>query len=67
MADFDAQIRESQAQVAEAQTKISELTSRIETARAKMATGTDATIDIENANLQEVHAHTEAMNATSPN
>jgi hypothetical protein len=63
MADFDAQIRESQAQVAEAQTKISELTSRIETARAKMASGTDATIDIENANLQEVHAHTEAMNA----
>jgi len=63
MADFDAQIRESQEQVAEAQTKIAELTGRIETARQKMATGTDATIDIENASLTEVHAHTELMNA----
>jgi peptidoglycan hydrolase CwlO-like protein len=41
MADFDAQIRESQTQVAEAQSKISELTSRIETARQRMETGTD--------------------------
>ncbi|WP_226779651.1 hypothetical protein [Oceaniglobus trochenteri] len=63
MADFDAQVRESQAQVAEAQTKISELTSRIETARQKMAAGTDATVDIENATLDDVHAHTEMMNA----
>jgi chromosome segregation ATPase len=63
MADFDAQIRESQDQVAAAQAKISELTSRIETARQKMAAGTDATIDIENASLAEVHQHTELMNA----
>ncbi|OUD09039.1 hypothetical protein BVC71_10015 [Marivivens niveibacter] len=63
MSNFDAQIRESQAQVAEAQSKISELTSRIEGARAKMATGTDVTVDIENATLDDVHAHTEAMNA----
>ncbi|WP_102109064.1 hypothetical protein [Oceaniglobus roseus] len=63
MADFDAQVRESQAQVAEAQVKISELTSRIEAARRKMAAGTDATLDIENATLEDVHAHTEAMNA----
>ena len=33
MADFDAQIRESQEQVATAQGKIAELTSRIEAAR----------------------------------
>jgi hypothetical protein len=63
MADFDAQIRESQEQVAAAQGKISELTSRIESARAKMAAGTDASIDIENATLTEVNAHTEVMNA----
>lgn len=63
MADFDAQIRESQTQVAEAQSKISELTSRIETARQKMATGTDIAVDIENASLEDVHAHTELMNA----
>jgi len=63
MADFDAQVRESQAQVAEAQSKITELTSRIETARAKMKTGDDISIDIENASLEDVHAHTELMNA----
>ncbi len=63
MADFDAQVRESQAQVAEAQSKITELTSRIETARAKLKTGDDITIDIENASLGDVHAHTELMNA----
>ena len=63
MADFDAQIQESQSQVAEAQSKISELTSRIETAREKMAAGTDIAVDIENATLDDVHAHTELMNA----
>jgi len=63
MADFDNQIRESQEQVAEAQQKISDLTSRIEVARAKLKSGDDITIDIENASLEDVHAHTEAMNA----
>lgn len=63
MADFDAQIRDSQAQVAEAQAKISEITSRIEAARQKLKSGDDAMIDIENATLQDVHAHTELMNA----
>jgi len=63
MADFDAQVRESQEQVAAAQAKIAELTSRIETARQKMKTGDDAMVDIENASLEDVHAHTEVMNA----
>ncbi len=63
MANFDTQIQESQTQVAEAQAKISELTSRIETARQKMAQGTDISVDIENASLEDVHAHTELMNA----
>ncbi len=63
MADFDAQIKESQAQVAEAQSKISELTSRIETARQKMEAGEDISVDIENATLEEVHAHADMMNA----
>ncbi len=63
MADFDAQVRESQSQVAEAQSKIEELTSRIETARAKMKAGDDISMDIENATLEEVHAHTELMNS----
>ncbi len=63
MSNFDAQVRESQSQVAEAQAKISELTSRIETARAKLKAGDDALIDIENATLEDVHAHTDVMNA----
>ena len=63
MSNFDAQVRESQAQVAEAQNKIAELTSRIETARAKLKSGDDIAIDIENATLDDVHAHTELMNA----
>ncbi|MFV2034146.1 MAG: hypothetical protein ACC631_03360 [Halocynthiibacter sp.] len=63
MADFDAQIQDSQVQVAAAQQKISELTSRIETARTKLDAGEDIAIDIENASLDDVHAHTEAMNA----
>lgn len=63
MANFDAQVKESQEQVAEAQAKISELTSRIETARSKIKSGDDAMIDIENATLDDVHAHTDVMNA----
>ncbi len=63
MANFETQIKQSQTQVAEAQGKISELTSRIEMARNKMAEGTDIAVDIENASLEDVHAHTELMNA----
>jgi len=61
MADFDAQIRESQEQVAAAQSKISEISSRIEAARSKLDEGIN--IDVENATLEDVHAHTELMNA----
>jgi chromosome segregation ATPase len=63
MADFDTQVRESQSQVAEAQSKIAELTGRIEAARAKMKSGDEAMLDIENASLEDVHAHTDVMNA----
>jgi hypothetical protein len=63
MSDFASQVAESQSQVVEAQSKISELTSRIEVARQKMKAGDDAMIDIESANLEDVHAHTDVMNA----
>ena len=63
MANFEEQVLESQKQVAEAQAKMSELTGRIDSARQKMKTGEDIAIDIENATLDEVHAHTEMMNA----
>ena len=63
MADFDALVRDSQAQVAESQANIKALTGRIEAARAKIDAGESADIDIENATLEDVHAHTEVMNA----
>jgi hypothetical protein len=63
MADFGAQIEKSRKEVAEAQSRISELTGAIETARSKMDEGVDISIDIENASLDDVHAHAELMNA----
>ncbi len=62
MADFETQIQQSQQQVAEAQSKISAITSRIETARSKLEQG-EAAMDIENATLDDVHKHTDLMNA----
>ena len=61
MADFETQIKESQAQVAEAQAKITAITSRIEAARAKLDQGVE--LDVENATLEDVHKHTDLMNA----
>lgn len=63
MANFDAQVRETQEQVQSAQAKISELTGRIDSARQKIKSGDDAVIDIETATLDDVHAHTDVMNA----
>jgi chromosome segregation ATPase len=63
MADLDTQIRESQAQVREAQARIADVTSRIEAARSRVGQGIESGLDIENATLQDVHKHTEVMNA----
>ena len=63
MTDFASQVEVSQSEVAAAQSKIAELTSRIETARSKMKAGDDIAMDIENATLDDVHAHTDVMNA----
>jgi len=61
MADFETQIKESQAQVAAAQAKISATTETIEKARLKLDEG--VSIDVENATLEDVHKHTDVMNA----
>ena len=63
MSKFETQIEQSKKEVAEAQSKIAELSARIDTARAKMSQGTDITLDIENASLDDVHAHSDLMNA----
>ena len=62
MANFNTQIEKSKAEVAEAQAKIAALSAQIETARTKAASGQDISIDIENATLDEVHAHSQLMN-----
>lgn len=60
---FDAMVKDSQARVKESQQKIAEVTSRIETVRSRIEAGDATDIDIENATLADVHAHTETMNA----
>lgn len=62
MADFAAQIEESRKTVAEAQARISAITDRIEAGRTRLEAG-EAAIDIENATLEDVHKHTDLMNA----
>ena len=61
MADFDVQLQESQAQVSEARDKIAKVSAQFEVARDQAESG--LSIDVENATLDEVHAHTDAMNA----
>lgn len=63
MSTFDTQIEQSKKEVAEAQSRIAELSARIDTARSKMSQGTDISLDIENASLDDVHAHSDLMNA----
>ncbi len=63
MADFEALVRDSRTQVERSQAKIEAVTSRIEQARARIDAGEESGIDIETATLEDVHAHTEVMNA----
>ena len=61
MANLEAQIVESEKQVKAAQAKITAITATIEAARQKADAG--AMLDVENATLEDVHKHTEVMNA----
>lgn len=61
MADFETQVKQSREQVAAAQAQIVRVTERIEAARSELDDG--LTIDVENATLDDVHAHTDTMNA----
>ena len=63
MAQFDQAIQKAEAEMKEAQSKIDLLTGQIEAAQSKLEAGEDISIDIENATLDDVHSHTEAMNA----
>lgn len=63
MSKFDTQIQNSKEEIAVAQSKIKEFTSRMDTVQSKISSGQDFSIDIENATLDDVHAHSELMNA----
>lgn len=63
MSDFSAQIEKSKTEVKAAQTKMDALTDRIEAARGKIDGKTEFAIDIEYATLNDVHKHSEMMNA----
>ena len=62
MASLDQQIKDSQQTVSVAQDKIAEMTAALDraTARADVA---ELPVDVANATLADVHAHTDAMNA----
>lgn len=62
MASLEQQITDSQKQVAAAQGKIAQMTEALDRASAK-ADAASLPIDVANATLQDVHAHTDAMNA----
>ena len=63
MSEFNSQIKQSEDEIKVAQAKIEALTDSLEKAREKMAKGVDISIDIENATLDDVHAHSDLMNA----
>ncbi len=63
MSDFEAQVRKSQEEIAAAQAKIAAVTSQVEDLGVRVKTGDDISVDIENATLDDVHAHTDLMNA----
>lgn len=64
MADLDQIIRRAETDFNEARNNVNRLTDRIETAEQKLKSGEDISVDIENASLEDVHAHADQMNAT---
>ncbi|MDP5308211.1 hypothetical protein [Paracoccus spongiarum] len=62
MASLDQQITDSQKQVSLAQDKISQMTAALDRVTAQ-ADAAALPVDVANATLADVHAHTEAMNA----
>ena len=63
MQKFDTAINAAEAEVSAAKAKVAALSSQIEGARERLKQGEDIDIDIENATLDDVHTHNEAMNA----
>ena len=58
MSKFETQIAKAKQEYTEAQSKMNELTAKIDVAKSKLDAGKDISIDIENATLDDVHAHT---------
>ncbi len=63
MVDFNAVMEATQQEIEQSQSKVKAFTDQLEAVQAKMKSGGDINVDIENASLEDVHSHTELMNA----
>jgi hypothetical protein len=61
MNQFDSAIREAETQVRESRQKLESLSKSFDTVEQAVGSESDIAIDIENATLEDVHAHNEAM------
>ena len=63
MVDFNAAMQATQAEIEKSQSKVKAFTDQLDAVQAKMQAGSDVSVEIENASLEDVHSHTELMNA----
>ena len=61
MNQFDSAIREAEAQVRESRQKLESLSQSFDAVEQAVGSDSQIAIDIENATLEDVHAHNEAM------
>lgn len=63
MQSFEAQIKETERQINEARAKVKTFTEAVDKVNSKLEAGQEISVDIENATLDDVHAHSDLMNA----
>ena len=61
MSQFDTAIREAEAQVKQSKDRLASLSKSFDAVEQAVGSETDIAIDIDNASLEDVHAHNEAM------
>ncbi|HSM41259.1 MAG TPA: hypothetical protein VK862_10955 [Afifellaceae bacterium] len=61
MSQFDSAIREAEAQVRESRQKLESISKSFDAVEQAVGSESEIAIDIENATLEDVHAHNEAM------
>lgn len=61
--EFEAMMAETERRVKESQAKVQNITDSMQRVRSRISAGEVSDIDVETATLEDVHAHTEVMNA----